>query len=52
MSALGLLIAVSVGMGLVGVGAFVWALRDGQFEDMEGAAHRILAPEDEPEERD
>jgi cbb3-type cytochrome oxidase maturation protein len=49
MSALGLLIAISVALGAIGLGAFFWALRDGQFEDMEGAAHRILAPGDEPD---
>jgi len=39
------LIPVSIGMGLVGLGAFVWALRHGQFDDMEGDASRILAPD-------
>ncbi len=29
-------------MGLSGLAAFFWALKRGQFEDMEGAANRIL----------
>ncbi len=32
---------------LIGV-VFWWALRSGQFEDLEGPAHRILMDEDEP----
>ena len=29
-------------LGILGLAAFIWALRSGQFEDVEGAAHRIL----------
>jgi cbb3-type cytochrome oxidase maturation protein len=32
---------------LLGVGVF-WAIRSGQFEDMEGPAQRILMDEDDP----
>ncbi len=38
-------------LGLVGVGIFFWAARSGQFEDMEGEAHRILMDDDLPPER-
>jgi cbb3-type cytochrome oxidase maturation protein len=31
---------------LIGV-AFLWAIKSGQFEDMEGPAHQILMDEDE-----
>lgn len=48
MSVLGLLIAVSVAMGAVGLGAFWWALRSGQFDDPDGAAHRILEDDEGP----
>ena len=34
-------------LGLVGVGIFFWAVRSGQYDDMEGAANRILL-DDEP----
>ena len=45
--------------GLLGLGAFYWAVRSGQFDDLEGAAYRILlddeteppATDDEPPER-
>ena len=34
--------------GLVFVGVLIWAIRRGQYEDLEGDAHRILLDEDEP----
>ncbi|WP_338150934.1 cbb3-type cytochrome oxidase assembly protein CcoS [Neoroseomonas soli] len=37
-----ILIPLSIGMGLIGLGAFFWALEHGQFNDPEGAASRIL----------
>lgn len=42
MTALGFLIPAALLLGLVGLGAFLWALRSGQFDDLDGAAHRIL----------
>ena len=33
-------------MGLVAVGVFFWAARSGQFDDLQGEAHRILMDED------
>ena len=41
------LIPVAVGLGLLGLAAFLWALRSGQFEDLDGAAERILYDEDD-----
>jgi cbb3-type cytochrome oxidase maturation protein len=39
-------------LGLVAVGVLFWAARSGQFEDLEGDAHRILMDEDaEPDPR-
>lgn len=32
---------------LIGL-AFFWAVRSGQYEDMEGPAHRILMDDDDP----
>ena len=43
-----ILIPLSIGMGLAGLGAFGWALRHGQFADPEGDARRILSPSSEP----
>jgi len=42
MDVLGILIPVSLFMGLIGLGAFFWMLRRGQFDDPEGDARRIL----------
>lgn len=43
-----LLLPIALAMGIVGLVAFLWSLRDGQYEDMDGAAERILL-EDRPE---
>ena len=40
------LIPAALGLGLLGLGAFLWALRNGQFEDLDGAAHRVLMDDD------
>jgi cbb3-type cytochrome oxidase maturation protein len=48
MTGLVLLIPIALGMGLAGLGAFMWAMRAGQFDDMDGAALRILI-EEEPQ---
>jgi cbb3-type cytochrome oxidase maturation protein len=34
-------------MGLLGLIAFLWTLRAGQYEDLDGAAHRILIDDDD-----
>jgi cbb3-type cytochrome oxidase maturation protein len=36
------LIPLSIGLGLVGVASFAWALRNGQYDDPDGDAWRIL----------
>ena len=40
------LIPVAVFLGAVGVAAFFWSLKSGQFDDLDGAAERILHDED------
>lgn len=47
MTILGFLIPLALIMGLAGLGAFFWAMRDGQFEDLDGAANRILIEDEE-----
>lgn len=42
MEVLTYLLPLALFLGLLGLAAFVWALRSGQFEDLDGAAHRIL----------
>jgi cbb3-type cytochrome oxidase maturation protein len=36
------LMPIALMLGGLGLGAFVWALRSGQYEDMDGAAERVL----------
>lgn len=42
MNLLMILIPVALGLGALGLWAFLWNLRSGQYEDLEGAAYRIL----------
>ena len=42
MIGLALLIPIALSLGMVGLGAFFWALKAGQFDDPDGAALRIL----------
>jgi cbb3-type cytochrome oxidase maturation protein len=39
-------IPVALLLGLIGLGAFLWALRSGQYDDPDGAASRILFDDD------
>ena len=52
MTALLLLVPAALFLGLIGLVAFLWSLKSGQFEDPKGAAERILIDddgEDQPE---
>lgn len=42
-----MLIPVALVLGGIGLVAFLWALKSGQFEDLDGAAHRILFEDDD-----
>lgn len=42
------LIPVTIVMGIIGLATFFWTLRDGQYEDLNGDAQRILFDEDSP----
>lgn len=46
MTGISILIPIALSLGLLGLAAFFWALRDGQFDDADGAAARILIDED------
>ena len=48
MTALLFLVPIALLMGLAGLVAFVWTVRNGQFDDLDGAAARILIDEDAP----
>jgi cbb3-type cytochrome oxidase maturation protein len=36
------LVPIAIGLGLAGLASFMWTLRNGQYDDLEGAAQRIL----------
>jgi len=46
MTALAWLMPIALLLGALGLAAFLWSLKSGQFDDLEGAAYRIL--EDDP----
>jgi cbb3-type cytochrome oxidase maturation protein len=40
------LVPVALALGVLGLAAFLWALRTGQYDDLEGAAWRALTDDD------
>ncbi len=46
MDVLIILVPLAIGLGMLGLVAFIWALRTGQFDDVEGAALRVLSDDD------
>ena len=43
------LVPIALALGLAGLAAFMWSLRNGQYDDLDGAASRILHDdEDQP----
>jgi cbb3-type cytochrome oxidase maturation protein len=42
------LIPIALGLGLLGLFAFFWAVGRGQFDDLDGAALRILIDDEGP----
>lgn len=48
MDILYLLIPLALVLLVIAIGAFVWASKSGQFDDLEGPAHRILMDDDDP----
>lgn len=51
MSVLIFLIPLALILGLIGLSAFVWSLKSGQYDDLDGAANRILIDEDKENKR-
>lgn len=41
------LIPIALMLGVLGLGAFLWTMKNGQYDDLDGAAHRILLDDDE-----
>ena len=46
MTALAWLVPIALALGGLGLAAFLWALKSGQFEDLEGAAWRAIDDEE------
>ena len=40
------LVPIALALGLTGLAAFLWSLRNGQYDDVEGAALRVLSDDD------
>jgi len=49
MTALAWLVPIALSLGALGLAAFLWALRNNQFDDLEGAAWRTISDDDLPE---
>mgnify|MGYP000698506009 FL=1 len=39
------LIPIALALGALGLGAFLWSMKSGQYQDLDGAAERILDEE-------
>ncbi len=48
MTAILALMTLSLALGGAGLGVFLWSLRSGQYEDLQGAANRILHDDPPP----
>ena len=48
MSILLYMIPIALTLGFLGLCGFMWALKNGQFDDLDGAAHRILQDDPPP----
>lgn len=45
------LIPIALGLGFLGLAAFMWTLRSGQYDDLDGAKWRILSDDDLPDDQ-
>jgi cbb3-type cytochrome oxidase maturation protein len=43
---------MAIGLGALGLVAFLWAMKTGQFDDLDGAAWRAIADDDLPDDVD
>ena len=49
MNVLVYLVPLALALGAIGLAAFLWALKNGQFDDLDGAAWRAITDDDLPE---
>lgn len=47
MTGLAILVPAALTLGLIGLAAFFWAARSGQFDDLDGAALRVLIDDED-----
>ncbi|MCP3054048.1 cbb3-type cytochrome oxidase assembly protein CcoS [Aurantimonas marianensis] len=40
------LVPIALGLGVLGLIAFLWSLKSGQYDDLDGAAERILSDDE------
>ena len=45
MEVLVFLVPLAIALGALGLAGFLWSLKDGQYDDLDGAAERILLDE-------
>ena len=43
------LVPLALGLGALGLAGFLWSLKNGQFDDLDGAAWRAIADDDPPQ---
>ena len=48
MEVLVFLVPLALLLGLVGLAGFLWSLKNGQYDDLDGAAWRAIADDDPP----
>jgi cbb3-type cytochrome oxidase maturation protein len=51
MNVLVYLVPLALALGFLSLAAFLWALRSGQFDDLDGAGWRAISDDDLPEDR-
>ena len=49
MNVLVYLVPIALALGALGLAAFLWALKSGQFDDLDGAAWRAISDDDLPD---
>ncbi len=52
MNVLVYLVPLALALGGLGLAGFLWAMKTGQFDDLEGAAWRAISDDDLPDEKD
>lgn len=48
MEVLIVMVPLALALGLGGLFAFLWSLKNGQYDDLDGAAWRAISDDDEP----